>query len=283
MTDKTKKTYMAAPLPFMGQKRRFAADFKEALNNFSEKTVFIDLFGGSGLLSHLARTVRPDAQIIYNDYDDYHLRIENIERTNALLADIRQMTAIYPREKKLPQEVKEAILRRIRKEEKSGFVDYITLSASLLFSMNYATSYEQLKAQTFYNSVRKEDYSCDGYLNGIEVVKCDYRDLYNQYKDRKDVIFFIDPPYLSTETGAYKCYWKLNDYLDVLNILNGISYFYFTSNKSSLIELLEWTERNLNAENPFKNAVKKEVRTSMNYNASFIDIMLYKKNEIRAS
>lgn len=49
------KTYSQAPLPFVGQKRMFASEFRKVLKRFSDKTVFIDLFGGSGLLSHITK------------------------------------------------------------------------------------------------------------------------------------------------------------------------------------------------------------------------------------
>ena len=81
----TNKTYTQAPLPFMGQKRRFLTHFKGALNDYSHATIFIDLFGGSGLLSHTTKRVRPDAQVIYNDFDDYHVRLRNVSRTNGML------------------------------------------------------------------------------------------------------------------------------------------------------------------------------------------------------
>lgn len=84
-----KLVYNSAPLPFMGQKRRFVGEFKKALGQFPNATVFVDLFGGSGLLSHVAKQERPDVQVVYNDFDDFHLRLQNIPRTNALLADIR--------------------------------------------------------------------------------------------------------------------------------------------------------------------------------------------------
>jgi len=90
------------------------------------------------------------------------------------------------------------------------------------------------------------------------------------------VVFFIDPPYLSTEASVYENYWRLSDYLDVLQTLKGTSYFYFTSNKSSIVELLEWTERNLSAANPFAGATKKEIHSRINYSSSYTDIMLYK-------
>lgn len=81
--------YTSAPLPFMGQKRRFIGEFRKALSRFPDAATFVDLFGGSGLLSHVAKRERPDARVIYNDFDDFHLRLENIPRTNALLARIR--------------------------------------------------------------------------------------------------------------------------------------------------------------------------------------------------
>lgn len=277
MTKSTSKTYTSAPLPFMGQKRRFVADFKEALKLFDKETIFIDLFGGSGLLSYVAKRERPNARVIYNDYDDYHKRLANVERTNALLADLRTIVAGVPKEKKLPELTRAEVLARVEIDERSGFVDYITLSSSLLFSMNYSNTFEELSKETMYNNVKKDGYNCEGYLDGLEIVKHDYRELYEQYKGRKDVVFIIDPPYLSTEAGTYKSYWKLADYLDVLQVVKGVSYVYFTSNKSSLIELLDWISRNLKAENPFNGAIQRESQNQMNYQACYKDIMLYKK------
>ena len=64
------------------------------------------------------------------------------------------------------------------------------------------------------------------------------------YKNVPNVVFLVDPPYLSTEVGTYKMYWKLSDYLDVLTVLNKRDFLYFTSNKSSIIELCEWIGNN---------------------------------------
>ena len=47
------KNYNQSPLPFQGQKRNFLKAFKLALNEFSTQTIFVDLFGGSGLLSQI--------------------------------------------------------------------------------------------------------------------------------------------------------------------------------------------------------------------------------------
>lgn len=179
----------------------------------------------------------------------------------------------------MSKETKEAILNAIKQEEKrSGYVDYITISSSLLFSMNYAMSYDELAKQGMYNCVRKNDYEpADDYLAGVEVVKQDYRELFNRWKHVSGVVWLVDPPYLSTDCSTYGNYWKLANYLDVLSVLKGTNYFYFTSNKSSIIELTSWIELNLGGENPFKGATKVEMNAKMNHNASYTDIMLWEK------
>lgn len=273
-----KLVYNSAPLPFMGQKRRFVGEFKKALGLFPNATVFVDLFGGSGLLSHVAKQERPDVQVVYNDFDDFHLRLQNIPRTNALLADIRNFVGGgISKKQRLSEALRKQILDRVAEEEKTGFVDYITLSGSLLFSGKYVTSFDELAKDWFYNTVRQTDFSAEGYLDGVEIVKQDYHELFEQYKDVSGAVFLVDPPYLSTEVGAYKCYWRLTDYLDVLKILQGKSYVYFTSNKSQIVELIDWFTRTQFNSNPFEGAERREFNVSINHNSKYTDIMLYKQ------
>ena len=276
-----RKQYLSAPLPFVGQKRMFAREFIQVLKRYPDDAVFVDLFGGSGLLSHITKYQKPGASVVYNDFDNYRQRLENIPRTNVLLDKIRAVGASVPRRKFLPKKTKETILRLIEQEEhRYGYVDYITLSSSLLFSMKYATNLEELRKETFYNTVRKCDYNpCLDYLDGLEIVSCDYKELFNKYKDMPDVVFLIDPPYLSTEVGTYTMNWGLSDYLDVLQTLVGTNYIYFTSNKSSIIELCDWIGKNNALGNPFIGSEKVEFNAHMNYNSSYTDIMLYKKTD----
>lgn len=270
------KHYQSAPLPFMGQKRMYVKDFKEVLKSFPDDAIYIDLFGGSGLLSHITKHQKPCAKVIYNDFDDFRQRLENINRTNTLLGEIRDIVKNFPRKEKLPSEIKDKILQLLEEEEKKGYVDYITLSSSLMFSMKYVTDLNGLKKESFYNTVRQSDYVCDGYLDGLEIVSCDYKELVAKYKYIQNVVYLVDPPYLSTETGSYKMSWKLSDYLDVLSILVGTSYIFFTSNKSNLIELCQWLGKNHWIGNPFAEAGQKSMYRTLNYNSNYTDIMLYK-------
>ena len=276
-----RKLYLTAPLPFVGQKRMFAKKFIRVLEQFNDKTVFVDLFGGSGLLSHITKCKRPDATVVYNDYDGYCKRLENIPRTNSLLADFRRIVEGAPRHKPITGEARERIYRRIEQEEKEwGYVDYITISSSLMFSMKYEMSLEGMRKEVFYNNIRKADYSlCDDYLEGLEITSKDYREVFNEYKDVPGVVFLVDPPYLNTDVTTYSMYWRLSDYLDVLTVLNGHSFVYFTSNKSSIVELCEWMGKNRTLGDPFEGCVKSEFSAHVNYNSGYTDMMLYKKQD----
>lgn len=274
--EQKKKVFTTAPLPFMGQKRKFLKQFKPALENYSPSATYVDLFGGSGLLSHNVKALYPNATVVYNDFDNYRLRLENIDNTNQIITDLRTILKDCAKDKQVVGTYRERVLKLIKEADKKGYVDYITLSSSILFSMKYVQSYEALVKETFYNCIRQSNYDASGYLDGLEVVSVCYKELFDKYKDLSNVVFLVDPPYLSTEAGTYKSYWKLKDYLDVLNVLDGTKYVYFTSNKSSIIELCEWIETKTPMSNPFNGSTTATMNATMNYNSSYTDIMIYK-------
>lgn len=272
------KKYTQAPLPFQGQKRRFIKQFKEALKEFPEDAVYVDLFGGSGLLAHTVKHLYPQATVIWNDYDNFKKRLESIANTNALLAKLRVILKGLPRKQRITCELREVLLNVIKKHEiEYSYVDYITLSGSLLFSAKYVRNFNELIKETFYNRIKIKDYHDEGYLDGVERLQDDYKVIYNTYKGNR-TIFLVDPPYLSTDTSTYSSgnYWKLKDYLDVLNVLDSSRYFYFTSNKSQIVELCDWIETRTHTGNPFQGAVTATSDTRLNYNSSYTDIMLYR-------
>lgn len=276
MTKKV-KNFIQAPLPFQGQKRRFLKPFKECLNSFQPDAVYIDLFGGSGLLAHTVKQQYPNARVIWNDFDNYQKRLLNIDTTNELIADLRVILKDYPRDQRITGLSRENVLKRIKQAEKEGYVDYITISSSILFSAKYVISFESLIKETLYNNIKKSNYEVCNYLEGVERIQCDYKQLHSKFKDFANVVWLIDPPYLSTDTTTYNSdsYWRLKDYLDVLNVLEGANYFYFTSNKSQIVELCEWFETRSFQGNPFAGGITMTVDASINKQAKYTDIMIY--------
>ena len=273
-----KNLYITAPLPFQGQKRYFAKHYAATLRQMAKTnniTTIVDLFGGSGLLSRIAKDTLPDCEVVYNDYDDFHKRIVAIPQTNKILADLRSILSGVPRSQKLTTIEAKQVCEYL--ENAGSSIDCKTLSSSLLFSGQSAIDINGFKSNNMYNSVRLSDYNADNYLDGLSIVKCDYRELLNKYKDDPTVLFVIDPPYLSTDTKTYNSdkFWHLRDYLGVLKSLEGINFIYFTSDKSQLIELAEWLGDNYSV-NPFAGAEKITRHNPVSRNASYDDIMLYR-------
>lgn len=273
------KIYTQSPLPFQGQKKRFLKKFRNALADFPKDAVYVDLFGGSGLLAHTVKTSYPKATVIWNDFDDFQKRMNRIPETNYLLKQLREKLAPLPRDKKISGKPREELVQYLKQFEKQfGYLDFVTLSASLLFGGNYATNLEDFISKTFYNRIRLNDYQAEGYLDGVEREQDDYKNIHKKYQG-KNTVFLVDPPYLTTDTSSYKKtdYWRLVDYLDIMNVLDDSSYFYFTSNKSQIVELCEWLETRSFTGNPFQGSTMTTTNNVLNFQTSYTDIMLYKK------
>ncbi len=271
------REFKQSPLPFQGQKRNFLKGFRHALVNYPSNGIYIDLFGGSGLLSHTVKSVYPEAKVVYNDFDCFCDRLRQIPETNKLLGELREVLKDYERGVKIAGIHRNRVIAILNEAAKNGYSDWITLSSSLKFAMNYSTSLSGIVNDTMYNKIRISSYDATDYLCGVDIVRMDYKQLFDQYRAFKDVVFLVDPPYLSTDTATYSSnsYWKLKDYLDVLHVLNDQNYFYFTSNKSQIVELCEWISSVSVAANPFANATLKTVNTSTTHNAGYTDIMYY--------
>jgi adenine-specific DNA methylase len=278
--EKNLKTYTSAPLPFQGQKRRYAKEFSRIIKTL-QPDVVVDLFGGSGLLSHIAKRTCPKSVVIYNDYDNYCGRLAHIPQTNELLQNFRELLLGHREDTKIEGELRTAILQKLWDENAKGYVDWITVSSSLMFSMHYATGYDNFEKQTLYCKLKMTGYNADGYLDGLEIVKTDYRELCRQYRDTPRTLFIADPPYLSTDVSTYNAvgYWTLKDYLNVLSELNGLNFIYFTSEKSQITELCEWIDNNEGkVRNMFRGVNVSTVKSPTSGTNSYTDIMLYKLN-----
>lgn len=270
------RNYKCAPLPFMGQKRYFLRDFTEVLEMVEGKIdTVVDLFGGSGLLSHTAKRVLPGCRVVYNDFDRYVDRLAAVKQTNETLRVIKdRLTGLEPNQRLTESQRAEVLAIVEGYERRDGYVDILTIGRSVLFSGKWVTSLEELRKHTMYNRVRPGGYECAGYLDGLEVVHMDYRDLFKRERGNSRALFVLDPPYLTTECGMYENYWKLTDYLNVLRLLKGTKYVYFTSDKSQIVELCQWLTDEYREAAPMWGAEVRQCTNTLNYQAKFNDMMI---------
>ena len=70
-----------------------------------------------------------------------------------------------------------------------------------------------MEKQTLYNNIRKNDYpTSEDYLEGLTIESCDYRELYEKYKDEPPIYAYVrgDCPDLSMCDGG-RWLWEMDD------------------------------------------------------------------------
>ncbi len=124
-----------------------------------------------------------------------------------------------------------------------GYVDVMTLGAGFKFSgfVDNTDDPAALFKGKLYDRAPRGGYNAAAaasYLDGVEVRRCDYRSLFDEFKDHKKVVFIADPPYLETNTKRYRVNgFGYADYLDINDRLRPFDKVFFTSDKTPILLL----------------------------------------------
>ncbi|KAK8890650.1 hypothetical protein M9Y10_035434 [Tritrichomonas musculus] len=224
------------PLPFQNNKSKGKHKFLKLIESIkdSENKTFIDLFGGSFFLSYLVHQVHPKSKIICNDFENYKERLDKIPETNKLIELIRPLiNENY--NKILSEETKKKIDELLNNYK--GYIDLYTLSNCLLFAPHISKDLEDLNKRPYCNRIPKENYdeNIEKYLEGIELVSKDWKELYDEYKEKDNIVFIIDPPIVSVDKN-----WTYSNNLDLIEILNESEYLLFTTISSGITEIINF-------------------------------------------
>lgn len=268
-----------APLPFLGQKRNQIKNIREVLKLFDDNATYVDVFGGSGLLSQIISEEKPYANVIWNDFDNYKERLDGISDTNELLEQIYAIFGHLKHSEKLDEILKSEILQTI--ENFKGYKDFITLSSHLLFSGSYVFSFEELKKQNFYKSknTKRPKYSLNEYLSGVKRVSMCGFELLDRYNLDNDVVLVLDPPYLQTLQSGYKNYFNLADFLRLCEYLKTHKMILFGSHRSDLLPFLEFGRKKLGYMN--YEVIKNSKGISIKGCDSSIDYMVIRREQCK--
>lgn len=275
-------TYKQAPLPFVGQKRMFLKQFEtildENIEGMGEGWTIVDAFGGSGLLSHIAKHKKPLARVIYNDFDGYSQRLKYIKDTNQLRQQLFQIVdGIIPKNKRIDKQLKQEIINKINRF--NGFKDLNCLSSWLLFSGQQVSSFEALFKCNFYNCIRQTDYpGAVSYLDGIEVVQESFHTLLPKFQQDSKTLFVLDPPYLCTRQDSYKqaTYFDLIDFLRLIHLTRP-PYIFFSSTKSEFVQFIEYMQEvKMDNWQSFDGIQRKAIKAALNYQVQYEDNLIYK-------
>ncbi len=190
-------------------------------------------------MAHVAKRTKPNAEVIYNDFDDYHKRLQLIPETNQLRRQLADILGDSPSDKKLDNQIKQAVLACV---ESQTSIDMLSVSSWLLFSGKHAADVETLKKMTLYNCIRRSDYdAASDYLDGLMVVKKDFEALLRPYLNDDKCLLLLDPPYTSTTQGMYANseYFGMIQFLRLMRLVRP-PFIFFGSTRSEMVDYLDF-------------------------------------------
>ena len=242
------KVFNSPPLPFVGQKRNWVKTFRNLLTenipDAGDGWTVVDVFGGSGILSDVAKRTLPKARVIYNDFDNYHERLEHIPETNALREKLLAIVDGCEFRRKLPPEIRARVIEAIDSFE--GYKDFSTIATWFVFTGNTCREWEKVRRLSgLYDRVPSTPYpSAEGYLDGVETVTKDFEELMAEHAGNHRALFVLDPPYLCTAQDAY----KKAEYFDLICFLRLTQairppFLVFSSDKSEFPRYVDYSLR----------------------------------------
>lgn len=217
------------PLSFVGNKGFWGQELSELAHKLPSECTVIDVFGGSGLCAECIKRARPDLTVIWNDFDNYKMRLDNAEKTEslrqALLAEIGYKPKgdfAHPLTDKQHMFVLDILRRQLADH---GFVDFQTIAG--WFSL-YMSNPKELKALTtlttthnfkLYNRIPTSPLrltDCHAWLSGVHRTCSEFTGIdtifhttlgavkLRDFIDTQSVFLVLDPPYIGKNNTFYK-------------------------------------------------------------------------------
>lgn len=278
----------STPVPFFGGKVKAVDAYVQALLNLPEATDVYDLFGGSGLLSVIAKRILPDARVYYNDYDEYTTRLayaasvafQNVIRA---LNDIRKryyLPASRVVTDPLAAEGVRTIIRdemiRVREAKGDYYLAAIRplLLGMICFSGRFDASdpmkNEYCRVYCRWPLKPYSDVRATSWTNGLTVYRKSVRDM-PRLPDNPSTILVIDPPYPDTLAEGYSdSDWTLSDYNKLVQdvLATKSAAILFGNEKSGIHDLMQrYIDEGL--------FIKVEYTTSINQSATEVPDFMY--------
>jgi hypothetical protein len=255
------------PLPFAGHKGQWLSELTEIALNIPVGCTVFDVFGGSGCCAEIIKRARPDLTVLWNDFDNYRARLDNADKTERLRRfflehlglPVKKGTTFQP---PLTVEQRQFVFDTIDHELAShGFVDIQTLSR--WFYLYPQKSVRLAKAQgKMYNRVPVKPYNldaCASWLSGcvrnaVTFTGLDAPFVINgqpasprNFLSSRNVLFVLDPPYLSTLCDDYRNREALRILESICDLCDRLPFVLFGD-----LSISFWYERLFSGRNPRK-------------------------------
>lgn len=234
------------PLSFTGHKGHWASELTDIAKQLPYDCTVFDVFGGSGICSEYIKRARPDITVIWNDFDNYRARLDNVDKTERLRRYfIEKLGRPLPKKAYIPPlslDQRQFVFDTLKQQISDyGFCDFQTISR--WFYM-YPLKTHKLMSFTgkLYNRVpvvpMRLD-ACNSWLSdvlrnsvtftGIDTEFYLYDKLVKlrDYIPNQNALLILDPPYLGTGCNDYGNQESLKILKDVCDCCNHLPFLLF--------------------------------------------------------
>ena len=262
-------------VPFIGSKWKYRNKLNDLFKNndkidLNDKYIFVDVFGGSGALTIIFKTIfkNNDNIYIFNDYDEIITNKDNkfiidehIKKANEIMNEIKKY--INVRESKTFEKNDQIIIKDILKKHTTDLnVKMIRrlISSNIMFNSRML-DIENIDKMSFYNRLNKTEFKNYEYnFKDVQIIHKDFKELLNKkYIDelinkynikKENIILLLDPPYLNFDMKAsYKMnFWTLKDYLKIIGSFYkyDVKLLMFEHPDNKIFDIFDFIENELN-------------------------------------
>lgn len=262
-------------VPFIGSKWKYRNKLNDLFKNndkidLNDKYIFVDVFGGSGALTIIFKTIfKNDNNIyIFNDYDEIitdkdnkFIIDEHIKKANEIMKEIKKYVNIQTN--KTFENNDQIIIKDILKKHNEDLNDIMIrrlISSNVMFNSRML-DIENIDKMSFYNRINKTEFKNYEYnFKGVQIVHKDFKELLNKkYIDelinkynikKKNIILLLDPPYLNFDMkSSYKMnFWTLKDYLKIIGSFYkyDVKLLMFEHPDNKIFDIFDFIENELN-------------------------------------
>lgn len=262
-------------VPFIGSKWKYRNKLNDLFKNndkidLNDKYIFVDVFGGSGALTIIFKTIfKNDNNIyIFNDYDeiitdkdDKFIIDENIKKANEIMKEIKKYVNVQTN--KTFEDNDQIIIKDILKKHITDLNNIMIrrlISSNIMFNSRML-DIENIDKMSFYNRLNKTEFKNYEYnFKDVQIIHKDFKELLNKkYIDelinkynikKENIILLLDPPYLNFDMKtSYKMnFWTLKDYLKIIGSFYkyDVKLLMFEHPDNKLFDIFDFIENELN-------------------------------------
>lgn len=211
------------PIHFSGNKKHWQEFIENVIKDIPSDSTIVDAFGGCGIISYYIIQSRPDINVIYNDFDGYIKRLDNIGDLEEIRKGLQKIAGkrTHGKIRQAGQLDKNPITDVVKKKKILKYLDdckkrgmFVDINVIATWLTHGFSATDLAIDKVMINNIPVNPLNLERVKEYADVLrpvrhKFDIRSLFTSKRLQKllndsSVYWILDPPYRETDAGDYK-------------------------------------------------------------------------------